>query len=141
MGGFRSGFGFCHSLDIRHSSFVIFLRFPFLFAEIVELWRNADLNLFSLHADVKPIDLQPGVVAPCAVGDPEPPAVPGTEDDALVEVSFGERGPHVRTDVVDRVVQALVEKDCNDPLAHGERLAGPLGDRADDRSTSYATLE
>ena len=55
--------------------------------------------------------LDPRVVGPRPVGQPEPPVVPRAGDDPVLDVAAGQRRPGVRAPVVDRVVLAAVVED------------------------------
>src|SRR5262249_42685334 len=56
---------------------------------------HLDLDLVADDPDRVAADLDARVVRPGAVGDAEPPGVPGAGDDAVLDVPAAERGPHV----------------------------------------------
>src|SRR5262249_58209408 len=61
------------------------------------------LHLVALDAHGVAADLDPRVVRPGPVAQPEPPGVPRAGDDTVLDVAPGQRGPHVRANVVDGV--------------------------------------
>src|SRR5262249_14720061 len=72
-------------------------------------------------------DLDPRVVGPGAVRQAEAPGVPGAGDDAVLDEAAGQRGAHVRADVVDGKQPAAVAKDRDQLVAHFHRPAFALG--------------
>ncbi len=66
-------------------------------------------------------NLEPRVVSPGAVANIEAPRMPGASDRTIViELARPQRGPHVRTEVVDGVVLATPVEDGHQLIADGE---------------------
>ena len=81
---------------------------------------DGHLNLIPDDPYRKVIDLDPWVVAPSPIADTKTPGMPRAADDAIFQFPAGERCAHVRTKVVDGVIDALIKKDGNHPPSHGE---------------------
>jgi hypothetical protein len=92
--------------------------------------RDADLDFVAFDADFEGIDFDLWVVAPFAVVNAEPPGVPGAGDDAGFEVAAGERGAHVRAEVVDGGEFSVLVEDGDHAAVHGVGLALAGGDVA-----------
>jgi hypothetical protein len=93
---------------------------------------GADLNLIARDANIEGVDRKPRIVGPFAVAHAESPGMPRASDDALVvEVACTQGCAHVRAQVVDRQVVALVQKDRHKPVANLKRTPLPFRYRAD----------
>jgi hypothetical protein len=93
---------------------------------------GADLDFVSDYAHLKRVDSKPRIVGPFAVANAEPPGVPGTSHNALlIQIAAAERSAHVRTQIVDRVILAVVEKHRNEPIAELKRPALSIWDVTD----------
>src|SRR5438132_10150145 len=79
---------------------------------------DLDLNGAVLHAHGITANLDPGTVGPSPVGQPKTPRVPRTGYDPVVHVTGAQRSPHVRTNVIDGKVLALVVKNGNEFAGH-----------------------
>src|SRR6516164_9119935 len=82
-----------------------------------------DLNEVIYHPHRITTDLDARIVRPGPVRQAEAPGMPGTGDDAFLQVTAAEGSPHVRADIVDGKVLALKPKDCDQLVANHHRLA------------------
>ena len=81
---------------------------------------DADLDFVADDADFECVDAEPRIVGPFAVLDAKSPGVPRAGDDSFfVEIAGAERCAHVRAEVVDREVVAVLVK-------HGDQAFADL---------------
>jgi hypothetical protein len=73
-------------------------------------------------------DLDARAVGPGAVGEAETPGVPGTGYDSFFDEALAQGTSHVRADIVDGVVPALVAEDGDELAVHCDRSTFPLLD-------------
>jgi putative addiction module component (TIGR02574 family) len=80
---------------------------------------HAHLHRLALDSHRIGTDLDPWIVSPHAVAKSEPPSVPGTGDNAVLNVPAAERSAHVWARIIDGVILTLdVEK--RDNVAAGD---------------------
>jgi hypothetical protein len=92
--------------------------------------RDFNLDIVSLDPHLEGVDLDSRVVAPFAVVDAEPPGVPGTGDDSLLDVAAGQRRAHVRAEIVDGKERTSLVEYRHHPTVDSEGAAGTFGNVA-----------
>ncbi len=81
-----------------------------------------------MNANLEGVDTEPRVIGPVSVFDAKTPGVPRAADDSFfIEVAGAERRAHVRAEVIDGEVAAIVEKDGDEAFTDLERTALALG--------------
>jgi hypothetical protein len=80
------------------------------------------LNLFPDDPDGIMADLDTRVVGPGPIVQPKTPGVPGAGDDAVLDVTTRQRGPHVRAHVVDGLDLVATAKDSDEFAIDGYGL-------------------